>query len=229
MATSKKIHTHRGTCQACGGLQAVDNNTQHVAKHGYVVAGFGFFNGVCSGAGRLPAEKDTAHTHAIIASLIVYAERAAAYAVALTNRTEVLTTYEETHWDNTTRKNVTVTKPLADAPAYIVNREYSYAISQSEGQARRALQHVEFLRANVLPRLGKPLAKVARKAAPRKFKSGDTVKIISGPDRALIDVVLTSEVHGGFSRAVVRGYRYTVDGVPNKFWVSLYDLRKLNK
>jgi hypothetical protein len=49
-----RTHTHRGTCQACGAVQAVMVKGL-LAKHGYTVE-WGFFNGVCAGADRLPLE-----------------------------------------------------------------------------------------------------------------------------------------------------------------------------
>ena len=66
---TKTTHTGRGTCQVCGGVQAIDNATLITAKHGYKVAGYGFFNGVCPGAWHVPAEKSLDVTHAIIAQL----------------------------------------------------------------------------------------------------------------------------------------------------------------
>ena len=47
-------HTHRGHCQACGGVQAI--TPRGVAKHGYKVKGFHFFNGVCQGSDREPLQ-----------------------------------------------------------------------------------------------------------------------------------------------------------------------------
>lgn len=49
-------HTHRGHCQNCGRIQAIDVLIQTVAKHGYVVAGYHFFNGTCTGSDRKPLE-----------------------------------------------------------------------------------------------------------------------------------------------------------------------------
>lgn len=51
--------THNGTCQACGRKQAVNVKTGLLAKHGYVVD-WGF-HGVCSGAGKRPAENSLTH------------------------------------------------------------------------------------------------------------------------------------------------------------------------
>jgi hypothetical protein len=48
----KTIHTHRGHCQLCGAIQAIDVlHRGLVAKHGYTVDG-GYFNGTCPGSDR---------------------------------------------------------------------------------------------------------------------------------------------------------------------------------
>lgn len=47
--------THKGSCQCCGRLQKLPDGK--LAKHGYVVAGYGYFVGVCRGAGYLPFEQ----------------------------------------------------------------------------------------------------------------------------------------------------------------------------
>lgn len=46
--------THIGHCQVCGSRQKLPNGL--LAKHGYTVD-YGFFNGVCFGAGHLPFEQ----------------------------------------------------------------------------------------------------------------------------------------------------------------------------
>ena len=53
----KTTHTHKGHCQVCGAMHAVDNSHNGLAKHGYDVS-WGFFNGVCSGADNLPIQLD---------------------------------------------------------------------------------------------------------------------------------------------------------------------------
>tara|TARA_R110000751_G_scaffold129601_1_gene231618 strand:+ start:191 stop:805 length:615 start_codon:yes stop_codon:yes gene_type:complete len=50
-------HSHKGTCQLCGRIHAVNNKTGEIAKHGYTVD-YGFFNGTCGGSGFLPLQKD---------------------------------------------------------------------------------------------------------------------------------------------------------------------------
>lgn len=55
MATNKA--THSGTCQVCGRLQKLPGGV--LSKHGYEVARWGFFNGVCWGEGHVPFEVGT--------------------------------------------------------------------------------------------------------------------------------------------------------------------------
>lgn len=50
----KKPATHNGTCQNCERKQKLPDGM--LSKHGYQVAGYGFFNGVCWAAGELPYE-----------------------------------------------------------------------------------------------------------------------------------------------------------------------------
>ncbi len=61
----KTTHTHRGHCQACGRVQAVDTANNLIAKHGYTVD-FGYFDGVCTGSDRQPLEVDKSFTEATI-------------------------------------------------------------------------------------------------------------------------------------------------------------------
>lgn len=48
--------THIGHCQACNSIQKLPAGV--LSKHGYEVAGYGFFNGICFGAGHKPLEQD---------------------------------------------------------------------------------------------------------------------------------------------------------------------------
>ncbi len=51
---SKNKATHIGTCQCCGSSQKLPGGV--LSKHGYTVD-WGFFSGVCQGAGYLPFEQ----------------------------------------------------------------------------------------------------------------------------------------------------------------------------
>ena len=64
----KTTHTHKGHCQVCGAMHAVDNSHNGLAKHGYDVS-WGFFNGVCSGADNLPIQLDKTLADRTIKSL----------------------------------------------------------------------------------------------------------------------------------------------------------------
>lgn len=63
--------THTGECQICGSRQKAPAGL--VAKHGYVVAGYGFFNGVCPGSGRKPYEVSCDAIEGVIERGIVHA------------------------------------------------------------------------------------------------------------------------------------------------------------
>jgi hypothetical protein len=71
---------HRGHCQACGRTQVTDGL---LAKHGYRVAGFGYFNGVCFGSNHKPLEQERKLTDEIIADLRAQAQHNEVRAIAL--------------------------------------------------------------------------------------------------------------------------------------------------
>lgn len=58
--------THSGTCQICGCHQKLPSGK--LSKHGYTKQ-WGFFEGVCSGAGHLPFEQSTDLIEGIIKSV----------------------------------------------------------------------------------------------------------------------------------------------------------------
>ena len=64
----KTTHTHRGHCQACGRVQAVDTANNLLAKHGYTVD-FGYFDGVCTGSDKKPLEVDKSFSEATIVEI----------------------------------------------------------------------------------------------------------------------------------------------------------------
>ena len=67
-------HTHKGICQACGRMQAVNNKTGLIAEHGYQVH-WSQFVGSCSGSNRLPIQFSTAWTTYIQEELLSQAAR----------------------------------------------------------------------------------------------------------------------------------------------------------
>ncbi len=67
VANSNKA-THKGSCQCCGRVQMLPAGV--LSKHGYTVD-WGFFNGVCQGAGHKPFEQD----FSLVSKFIAYAEK----------------------------------------------------------------------------------------------------------------------------------------------------------
>lgn len=63
--TSEGSHTHRGTCQHCGAVQAVDNETGQIANHGYRVK-WNEHYGTCRGSGYKSLEVSRDQTDAQI-------------------------------------------------------------------------------------------------------------------------------------------------------------------
>lgn len=184
---AKTTHTGRGTCQVCGRIQAIDAGTMITAKHGYKVAGFGYFMGVCPGARYLPAEKSLDVTNMIMSQLEEAALQNDAHAAALqafevvthriSNTTTIewqlgakkLTHYDE--WDNTLPVVKTsrrgqkynsvggyVTHEITDkTPVYVIEREQHKAGAIEEANARSARSQVSMMREFIVPRLGKDL------------------------------------------------------------------------
>jgi len=67
-------HTHRGHCQCCLRVQAIDTQTGLIAKHGYDVV-HGYFNGTCPGSSEPSLHISRALTDGVISR---YFERAQA-------------------------------------------------------------------------------------------------------------------------------------------------------
>lgn len=170
----KTSHTHRGNCQACGALQAVGNTTQLVAKHGYKVAGFGFFNGTCNGSDRPPAQISVKHTHDTIFRLRAYAVLQSQIAqewLAVGPEGRYLKPAESYQkWNSklrVERKGARgpsgvlggyVTMPItAETPLHVVQKEQIARSMACTRAAQHAKAHVGMLLANIVPLLGEPL------------------------------------------------------------------------
>lgn len=67
---------YTGHCQACGAQQVVNPIMIGLAKHGYRVAGFGYFRGICQGTTHDALELSRAYLDATVVALAEYAERA---------------------------------------------------------------------------------------------------------------------------------------------------------
>lgn len=200
---AKTTHTHTGTCQACGAVQAVDNQTQRIAKHGYKVAGFGMFVGTCSGSDKPPAELDLTHTRLIILNCHAWADNADRLEALWTSGALMVTTQ-------------TVAGPKRDVRGFRIYHEvmmfgcadYSIAAvrrkhaSDHERQAESARAHAYSLDKHVIPRFGKPLYAAAVKKAPRNFIAGERVTLYGV-------AFIVKEQLTGYRAMYVRGYYET--------------------
>lgn len=163
----KTTHTHRGTCQRCGSVQAVDNKSQLLAKHGYRVV-YGSFQYVCDAAGISPAEHDVTYTRETIANCIRAAESNEREVVALKSGEHVPSMFKR--WNP---KKVKVNK-RRDGSTYDTTGDYDVlpitkatteerqdrinaAITECQSNAAGFRGHAAFLTRDVLSRLGMPL------------------------------------------------------------------------
>lgn len=195
----KSTHTHRGTCQVCGARQAVDNASKFIAKHGYQVAGWGFFNGVCSGSGHLPAELDLTIAQATIVALTSYEADQTRLQGLYASHDLMAYTITKQVWNHQGGKHASGAYESKELPIFgcdqalfdlVHNRE-----AASHGSAAsRARGHIEFIGESILPRFGKALYKAAKKVAPRQFAVGDQVRLAGRPFRII------ARRYGGFKQ-----------------------------
>lgn len=163
----KTTHTHRGTCQACGNVQAVDNKSSLLAKHGYTVE-YGAFKFVCNAAGYKPAEHEVIYTHTTISRCLVGADWNDVQAAQLRVGTVIPETFDRWNKNRTVvkfhrngsqyeTKGAYDTLPIAEATPEELRARVQGQILHHEQQASGLRAHVAFLRKNVLTRLGQPL------------------------------------------------------------------------
>ena len=183
---TKTTHTHRGTCQACGSVQAVDNVSSLVAKHGYQVVGY--FRGVCQGAGKKPAEHDVTLTRTVIAFCEETARSHDAAVACLKDGSSVPNTFER--W-NPTKKVEHTTKaghsytvtgcndvlPIAHATPAERAKAIALAIHDEEMHASGLRSHADGLTRYVLVRFGQPLYVAAELDAPKVKEAAPTVDV----------------------------------------------------
>lgn len=164
----KTTHTHRGTCQACGRIHAVDNTSRLVAKHGYTVD-FGYFHGVCPGGrSHKPAELDVSFTQDTIATCERTAKLHDQAAAELRTGASVPQTFERYNptkivekrnvWGRLyNAKGGYDTLPIDLATTEEFEKAKNIAIYKNEADARSLRAHAKGLTEHVLPRLGQPL------------------------------------------------------------------------
>lgn len=184
--SKRTAHTHTGTCQACGARQAVDNATRILAKHGYKVAGFGFFAGVCPGSFYEPAELSVDYTRSVIRQMGAIAAEADRVAGLWHDGSLMVVTHTiSAGRDRNTFKSKYVTVPMFGCADYKIDAQRGRNADEQDRIARQARSHAFMLKAHVLPCLGKPLTKVPAKVVPREFKEGEVIKLYGKPFKVL--------------------------------------------
>jgi hypothetical protein len=184
------LHTHTGHCQACGRQQAVDNALGTLAKHGYKVAGFGFFMGTCQGSGRRPLELERAFLDTICAALAEYSARMSTRSMQLLKRevvleqatrldnyggrvTERVKTGRRDRYGREKTENREVRVPWVEASPSERGAELKREVALADSEASEADQHREGLLRLAKEVHGRPLAAVSR---ARRVDVGTRVK-----------------------------------------------------
>lgn len=177
---SKTTHTHRGTCQACGKVQAVDNTTGLLAKHGYKVQ-YGEFHFVCDAAARKPAEHELAYTHATIEHCGIQALYHDGQVDLLRSGAVIPSMFKRWNREKVkrtprsngngffeTRGDYDVL-PINEATPDELAKRVDEVAHEHECKASGFRAHAQFLRTVVVPRLGQPLYANEELSKPRFY------------------------------------------------------------
>jgi hypothetical protein len=214
--------THNGTCQACGRQHAFYNGS--VAKHGYTVE-HGFFNGVCWGAEKAPAEHSIDLTRSTIETLTKEANKLFDAAAQYRLGREIVS-YTEMKYvgrnvaDADRTGHIMVTKVFAEQDEYTQRHVRTRFVQERINAAEMRTRHVEFLNQFVIPRLGQPLIDRNVVKAPKPADGKVNVK--------------TGEIEGAFRtkaaqksalEGIGRTYEKTRRVVMDKILETAYEAR----
>lgn len=215
-----KAATHNGHCQVCGKIQALPFDGR-LSLHGYKVAGFGFFAGVCQGARHLPLQQERTKTDAIIVALREYAVRQSERAVELqTGRSnpeqarsgkyvKVLKTGRRGYQYESSEPEMV---DFSLAPPYYQKQAVDAAIAEAQSEARHARGFADNLQQLADRIHGTPLIDVVENTTPRStdLKAGDVLKL--GDDKLPIKLIGRCEVRVGFRGNYAGGWVVEVEG-----------------
>lgn len=191
----KLIHTHRGHCQRCTMVQAIDPATGNIAKHGYTVPN-GYFQGTCIGADLPTLHVDRTHADRWIAQ----ARKEAAEHRAIIAKLEAGTIHPALVWKGTqyggnywsgeyhkvpapTERNPNRTKDertmisWADGSLDERARQVKEEVANHTGVADRADSYANDLEKWADKLCGKVPAYQVSDLEPRDWQVGDTVRI----------------------------------------------------
>lgn len=184
-------HTHKGTCQVCGSVQAITGEAGVIAKHGYTVE-WGFFNGTCSGSHSKPLEQDKWLTEKMINHLRAEGQEMAAKTIAdIKTASLTIRTQQKTYTFN---KDSNIEEELGNfflmfgAPTFEELAGDNLAVIHR--QAKSVLDHADYLTHLIEKRHGQELY-----PAPKQQ-----------------EVERINEVYNKYQRAVSRKAELTAEG-----------------
>lgn len=152
-----QVHTHTGTCQFCGRVQAVEPKTGLLAKHGYKVV-WSSFQGTCQGSDEYPLERDRTGCDGYRARLSKWAAANRAEAAAYKSG-EKLPEMVLTHnlISDAKGRSVREAVPFAQGHEYQQREAVERVVRQLSSKARDMEAHEQSLAAMADERHGKPL------------------------------------------------------------------------
>lgn len=144
-----------------------------LAKHGYTVD-YGFFNGICRGAGNLPLEIEKTLTEATMTWLLEKVAPAAEKRAAdLEAGTIAPVWYKESRAFGKTERVSVAREALPD---HEIKRQLSNAIFHAKQEAIHARRHAQMLAERITARHGQPLYPVKREDR-KEITAGVSVRI----------------------------------------------------
>jgi hypothetical protein len=183
---TKVTHTHRGHCQKCLRVHAIDVGTGLLAKHGYTVDG-GYFSGECAGSGVASLHVNRDLTDAIIRmcdedskNLRAHIAKLEAGAVfpRMAHNGEYIKVTKTGRRGNTYTEREEVMVPFADAPEMYRREAVRQAIWNATRTAEQAEHHAKQMREWVVKIYeGKVPAYRNEQLDNGEWTVGDTVRI----------------------------------------------------
>lgn len=141
------MHTHKGHCQICGLVHAVNPRRTTLAKHGYKVAGLGYFFGTCAGSNHQPLQISQALTKDMLVELTGWAELQDIAIAEYQHGTRVPGLCDTGKHKYHNGKWVDVMIPWAEANEYQRQRAVESIVGKLRNEAFAARTHIKLMTA----------------------------------------------------------------------------------
>jgi hypothetical protein len=204
-------HTHRGHCQICLRVQAIDTATGLVALHGYNVV-HGYFNGTCPGSNLASLHISREHTNSLIERCNKDAIQFALRAVEFQDGSRVPQMARSGEYEKVTKQsaitgkpytaNVEKLVPFAEAAEMYQAQALRQAVWDSQNKMRAAQDYAKMLTEWANKITGKVEAYRVEDLDVGAWKQGDVVRIggKSGFDAVIEAIEDRSYTTRGFRR-----------------------------